>query len=103
MTGGGKFKQGHDAKLRSHFLRRIDDGDEKAIAEFLTEWPRLAYPYGYTEAGLRARLEFGRSRHNTLRRNDRLWGLQRCVKVTVVLMRTLLSPILVRTGTLQNP
>jgi hypothetical protein len=52
----GEFLPGHDAKLRGKLLTRIDDGDEKAIDEFLNEWPKLAYPYGYTEASLRARL-----------------------------------------------
>lgn len=64
---GGEFLPGHDAKLRGKFLARIDDGDESAIAEFLEEWPRLAYPYGYTEASLRDRLGQGlkRSRRPT--------------------------------------
>ena len=56
----GEFLPGHDAKLRSKFLKRIDDGDEAAIVEFLTGWSRLAYPYGYTEANLRERLGRGR-------------------------------------------
>lgn len=58
-TAGGEFRQGHDAKLRSKYLQRIDDGDETAIEEFLTERPKLAYPYGYTEANLRERLGCG--------------------------------------------
>lgn len=40
----GQFRQGHDAKLRSEYLKRIRDGEEKAIREFLDEWPSLAYP-----------------------------------------------------------
>ena len=59
---GGEFLPGHDAKLRGKFLDRIDDGDEKAIAEFLDEWPTLSEPYGYTEATLRNRLGQGRKR-----------------------------------------
>lgn len=59
-TRGGEFKPGHDAKLRGRFLKRIDGGDEKAISEFLTERPNLAYPYGYTELSLRARLGGGK-------------------------------------------
>lgn len=55
----GEFLSGHDAKLRSKFLRRIDDGEEAAINEFLTGWPKLAYPYGYTEENLQARLGRG--------------------------------------------
>lgn len=100
---GGEFKPGHDAKLRGHFLRRIDNGDEKAIAEFLNERPKLAYPYGYTEAKLRDRLEFGRRRSNAVQRYDRFWGVKHCVEVAVVLVRSLLSPILARMGNLRNP
>lgn len=60
VTRGGEFKPGHDAKLRGRFIRRIKDGDEKAIGEFLNGWPNLAYPYGYTESSLRARLGGGK-------------------------------------------
>lgn len=55
----GEFLPGHDAKLRGKFLARIDDGDEKAIAEFLNDWPKLSRNYGYTEESLRARLGKG--------------------------------------------
>jgi hypothetical protein len=55
MTRGGEFRPGHDAKLRGKFLKRIDDGESAAIDEFLTDWPNLAYPYGYTESSLRDR------------------------------------------------
>jgi hypothetical protein len=56
---GGEFLPGHDARLRGKYLCRIDDGDEKAISEFLEERPRLARSYGYTEARLRARMGQG--------------------------------------------
>lgn len=59
MTRGGTFRPGHDAKLRSKLLCRIDDGEVEAIGEFLNEWPDLAFPYGYTEVSLRARLGQG--------------------------------------------
>ncbi len=58
-TRGGAFHPGHDAKLRGKYLDRIDDGDEKAIDEFLNDWPKLSRSYGYTEASLRARLGQG--------------------------------------------
>jgi hypothetical protein len=53
---------GHDAKLRGNYLDRIDDGEESAIREFLNDWPNLAYPYGYSEASLRARRGRGRKK-----------------------------------------
>jgi hypothetical protein len=56
----GEFLPGHDAKLRNKYLCSIDDGEEKAIAEFLEKWPSLAFPYGYTKPSLRARLGQGR-------------------------------------------
>jgi hypothetical protein len=59
-TKGGEFRPGHDAKLRGQFLKRIDDGEERAIEEFITERPNLVFPYGYTEASLRARLGGGK-------------------------------------------
>ena len=62
MTRGGTFRPGHDAKLRSKYLARIDEGDEKAIDEFLEKWPNLAYPYGYDKPKLLARLGQGRKR-----------------------------------------
>lgn len=61
-TKGGEFRPGHDAKLRSKYLKRIEEGEEKAIREFLDEWPRLAYPYGYDEEKLRDRLGRGLKR-----------------------------------------
>lgn len=60
VTKGGEFRPGHDAKLRGQFLKRISDGEEKAIEEFITERPNLVFPYGYTEASLRARLGSGK-------------------------------------------
>ena len=63
---GGEFLPGHDAKLRGKYLDRIDDGEERAINEFLEAGPRLAYPYGYTEANLRARLGQARRRRRTV-------------------------------------
>jgi hypothetical protein len=59
FTKGGEFCPGHDAKLRGKFLARIDDGDEKAIDEFLNDWPKLSVNYGYTREKLHIRLGGG--------------------------------------------
>lgn len=59
QPAGGEFLPGHDAKLRSKYLARIDEGERKAIYEFLDRWPSLAFPYGYTEAKLLDRLGRG--------------------------------------------
>jgi hypothetical protein len=55
----GEFCPGHDAKLRSKFLCRIDNGDAKAIQEYLNDWPTLADQFNHTEAKMRARLGQG--------------------------------------------
>jgi hypothetical protein len=62
MTEGGTFRPGHDARLRSKFLDRVEDGDESAISEYLDNWPNLADQYVHTEESLRACLGQGRGR-----------------------------------------
>jgi hypothetical protein len=53
-TQGGLFQPGHDAKLRSRLLARIDEGDEDALNLLLADYPTLLH--GATEDDLRARL-----------------------------------------------
>jgi hypothetical protein len=37
---GAEFCPGHDPRLRSKFLVRSEDGDERAVAEFLNDWSK---------------------------------------------------------------